>query len=105
MANLLNNELKIKLTSFNNLMQMELFHNLGESMVALDANQMAFITQYALICDSRVRTIASQSLTGRPQSVSGEGKRRRLGGGTGAETMLSPRLSHLWKDQVTELMR
>lgn len=68
MDNLLNNELKVKLTSFNNLMQMELFHNIGESMVALDANQMAFITQYALIYDSRVRTIASHSLTGRPQS-------------------------------------
>ena len=68
MDNLLNNGLKVKLASFNNLMQMELFQNLEESMVTPDEDQKAFIRQYALIVECGAVPTVQASLTGRPMS-------------------------------------
>ena len=70
MDNLLNNGLKVKLASFNNLLQMELFQNLGESMVTPDEDQKAFMRQYALIVECGASPGVQASLTGRPMSPS-----------------------------------
>ena len=68
MNNLLNNELKVKLDSFKNLTQMELFSNIDESMGTLSGEQPSFINCYAVIGKNVQGLSAQPSLTGRPMS-------------------------------------
>ena len=68
MDNLLAKELKVKLSCFKNLTQMELFSNIDESIGNLSNAQVRFMDCYALL-SGNVRGLASRaSLTGRPMS-------------------------------------
>ena len=68
MCNLLNNELKVKLDSFKNFTQMELFSNIDESIGTLSGEQISFINCYAVIGKNVPGLSAQPSLTGRPMS-------------------------------------
>ena len=66
MGNLLDKELKVKLSCFKTLTQMELFSNIDESMGKLSKEQVNFISSYALV-SGNVRGLSTHaSLTGRP---------------------------------------
>ncbi|MBO4344273.1 MAG: transposase [Victivallales bacterium] len=68
MVNLLNKDLKVKLSCFKNLTQMVLFRNIDESMGNLSKAQVRFMDCYALV-SGNVRGLASRaSLTGRPMA-------------------------------------
>ena len=68
MINLLNNELKVKLDSFKNLTQMELFPNIDESMGTLSEEQSRFISFYAVISGNVHGLPVQTSLAGRPMT-------------------------------------
>ena len=68
MVNLLNSELKVKLSGFKNLTQMELFRDIDESMGALDRRQTDFINYYSLVSDSLPGLTRPRGPAGRPPS-------------------------------------
>ena len=65
MVNLLNNKLKVKLTAFTNLTQMELFRDIDESVGVLDRMQAEFINCYSL-CQQQPAQHEAQKGPGRP---------------------------------------
>ena len=68
MDNLLNNKLKVKLTAFINLTQMELFRDIDEGIGALDRRQADFISYYSLVSGSLSGATRPRCLAGRPPS-------------------------------------
>lgn len=68
MVNLLNSELKVKLSGFRNLTQMELFRDIDESMGVLDRRQTDFINYYSLVSGSLSGLTRPRGLAGRPPS-------------------------------------